>query len=449
MSKHVKIRKGVDIKLQGTAEKVFATVPSETYVIKPTDFHGRTPKLLVKVGDDVKAGSPLFYDKYNEKVKFTSPVSGEVVEINRGEKRRILEIKILADKEVRYENFKVADPASMSREEVLEVLLDSGCWPFIRQRPYSVVADPNETPKAIFISAFDSSPMAPDNDFVVHGKGEVFQKGLDVIKQLTNGKVHLNISKSANRSEVFTQAKGVQINTISGPHPAGNVGVQIHHIDPINKGERVWYLNPQDVLIIGSLFQEGKFKADRIVALTGSEVSKPKYFKTTIGASVKNILQDNVQAGNNRVISGNALTGEKISSEGFIGFYDSQITVLPEGDKEEFFGWLIPSPKKFSLSRTFFSWMTPGKEYRLSTISNGEERAYVVSGEYEKVFPMDIYPVHLIKAIMVEDVELMENLGIYEVAPEDFALCEFACTSKIDVQTIVREGLDLVQKECG
>jgi len=441
MSENIKIRKGLNIKLQGEAEKVFIDVPpSETYVIKPPDFINIRPKLLVNSGDEVKAGTPLFYDKDNEDVLFTSPVSGEVVEINRGAKRKIMEVKILADKKISYEPFKKSNPNDLSREKIIETMLKSGVWPLIRQRPAG-------NPKAIFISAFDTNPLAPDNDFVLHRNGEIFQAGLDAVAKLTSGKVHLNIKANTVTSRVFTYSKGVQINEISGPHPAGNIGVQIHHLDPVNKGDTVWYLYPQDVLIIGRLFLEGRFDASRIVVLTGSEVKKPRYYKMMIGASIKNMVVDNVKEGNLRYICGNVLTGTKILPEGYIGFYDTQITVIPEGDDEQFLGWLAPGLKKFSMSRTFLSWLMPNGEYRLNTNLNGEKRAYVITGEYEKVLPMDIHPVHLIKSIMIGDVEQMENLGIYEVSEEDFALCEFVCTSKINIQQIIREGLDLVKQE--
>lgn len=450
MSKHIKIRKGVNIKLVGEAEKVLVNAESpEIFTIKPSDFHGLTPKMLVKEGAEVKAGTILFFDKHREKIKYTSPVSGEIVEINRGEKRRILGVKILADKEIRYEDFGAANPNDLSREQIIEKLLESGIWPFIRQRPYSVVANPDDMPKSIFISAFNSAPLAPDNDFILHGHGELFQLGLDAVAKLTEGAVHLNVHADLKSSGVFTNSKNAQINEISGPHPSGNVGVQIHHIDPLNKGEKIWYLDPQNVLTIGALFKNGTLDATRVLTLCGSETEKPKYFKTVWGACTKNILAENVNEGNNRIICGNVLTGTKISSEGYLGFYDDQITVIPEGDEPEFMGWLSPGFDKFSMSRTFFSWLMPNKSYALNTGMHGEERAFVLTGQYEKVFPMDIYPVHLLKAMIVEDVELMENLGIYEVAPEDFALCEYACTSKINVQQIVREGLDLVQTECG
>ena len=449
MSKDVRIRKGVNIKLKGTAEKLYANpVTTSEIVLKPDDFPTTIPKLSVKVGDKVQAGSPLFYDKNNDAIKFTSPVSGEVTEIKRGEKRKILEIRVKADGTNSFASFKQGDPASMSREEIKENMLNSGVWPFVRQRPYEVIANPADAPKAIHVTAMDSSPLAPDYDFVVHGENEVFQTGLNALAKLTDGKVHLNVNANANADAAFTSAKSVQVNKVSGPHPAGNVGVQIHHIDPVNKGEVVWTLRALDVLTIGRLFKEGKFDASRVVALAGSKVKAPKYYRTILGANISEIVKDNIEEGESRYISGNVLSGTKIDADGHIGFYDYQLSVIPEGGNNQFFGWIAPGFSKFSLSRSFFSWIMPGKTYDLNTNMNGEERAFVVTGEYEKVFPMNIYPVHLVKAMVIKDIDLMESLGVYEVAPEDFALCEYACTSKIDTQKIVREALDLVKQEC-
>lgn len=449
MAKYIKIKRGLNIKLVGEANKIFSDLPlPETFAIKPPNFIGVTPKLLVKQGDEVQAGSPLFSDKNNEAVLFCSPVSGEVIEIIRGEKRKLLEVRILADKEIRYVDFKKTNPGDFSREDIIQLLLNSGVWPFIRQRPFGIIANPAVTPKSIFISTFDSNPLAPDNNFILGGNEEDFQTGLDALQKLTDGKVHLNINAGTAAPEVFTNAKGVEINKISGPHPAGNVGVQIHHIDPVNKGEVVWCLNPQDVLILGRLFNQGKFDAGRVVALTGSQIENPKYYKTIVGSAIKNIISDGgLKAGENRIISGNVLTGKQIPSDGYLDFYDSQITVIPEGHEHEFMGWLAPGFSKFSLSRTFFSWLTPNKKHDLNTNLHGEERPFVVTGEYEKVFPMDIFPVLLLKSILIEDIEMMEKLGIYEVVEEDFALCEFVCTSKIESQDIIRRGLDIIRKE--
>lgn len=451
MSKYIKIKRGLNIKLVGEADKIISDLPlPETFAIKPSSFIGVTPALLVKQGDEVQAGTPLFSDKNNEAIKFCSPVSGEVIDIIRGEKRKMLEVKILADKEIDYAAFNKANPADLSREDVIQALLDSGAWPLIRQRPFGIIANPGQTPKSIFISAFDSNPLAPDCNFIMQDNDPAFQTGLDALQKLTNGKVHLNINADTTPASIFTNSKGVEINKISGPHPAGNVGVQIHHIDPVNKGETVWCIHPQDVLIIGRLFNEGKFDASRTIALTGSQVINPKYYKTVIGSSVKHMISDAcLKKGISRIISGNVLTGKQIIAEGFLDFYDSQITVIPEGDEPEFIGWLKPGFDKLSMSRTFFSWLTPQKKHDLTTNMHGEERPFVVTGEYEKVFPMDIYPVHLLKSILIEDLEMMESLGIYEVVEEDFALCEFVCTSKIESQDIIRKGLDLVRKELG
>tara|TARA_B100001093_G_scaffold520411_1_gene615551 strand:- start:2008 stop:3360 length:1353 start_codon:yes stop_codon:yes gene_type:complete len=449
MSKDIRIKKGVNIRLKGSAERVYANISSsKLFFVKPTDFIGLKPKLTVKVGEKVLAGTPLFFDKENPSIRITSPVSGEVSEIRRGEKRKILSVVIKADDQISYKDFPKFKADEISRESIISQILESGLWPFIRQRPFAIIANPSDMPKSIFISAFDSAPLACDNDFVLHGMEEEFQNGLDIVSKLTEGPTHLNIDGNVNSSSVFTNAKRVEINNITGPHPAGNVGIQIHHIDPISKGELVWYMYPQDVIAIGRLFSQGKYDASRLIALAGSQVKKPRYYRTMQGALIGEMIKENVKEGNNRYISGNVLTGNQITAEDSLGFYHNEICIIPEGNKADFLGWLLPGLHKFSLSRTFFSWLNPKKEFDINANMNGEERAYVVTGQYENVLPMDIYPQHLIKSIMIGDIELMENLGIYEVSEEDFALCEFSCTSKIPVQKILREGLDLVKKEC-
>lgn len=448
MSKIIKIKKGLNIKLKGEAEKITVSPESvDTVLVSPLDFHGSVPKLSVNVGDNVKAGTPLFYDKLRPSVQFCSPVSGEVIEINRGEKRKLLSIRILADKQTEYVDFGKADPLSLSREEIVERIAKSGVWPSIRQRPFDVIANPENTPKSIVVSSFDTAPLAPDMDFVVHGCGTEFQTGLNALSKLASV-VYLNVHATKTKSDIFLKAQNVTLNTFDGPHPAGNAGVQIHHVDPVNKGESVWIMNPQDVVILGRLFTEGRYNAVKVIALTGSEVVKRRYVKVISGAPVKPILDGNLTAGKElRIISGNVLTGHHIPDNGHLGFYDNQITVIPEGKDPEFFGWLMPGLNKFSINRSFFSWLTPGKQYTLDTALHGEDRAFVVTGEYEKVFPMNIYPVYLLKSILANDIEQMESLGIYEVAPEDFALCEFVCTSKINTQDIVRKGLDSIMEE--
>ena len=450
MSQTITIRKGLDINMKGKAEKILVeNAKSKNISIQPPNFTALTPKLLVKVGDKVKAGSPVFFDKYRESIQFVSPASGTVKDIVRGAKRRVMEIIIEADAEISYLEAKQTDVQQLDGAAVKEMMLSAGLWPFLRMRPIDIIADPKDTPKAIFISSFDSNPLAPDNNFILDGKSAEFNSGIELLNKLTDGKVHLQTRKSAN--DVFKNAKGVQVNLVKGAHPAGNVGVQMHHIDPINKGEVVWYINPQDVLILGRYSLTGKYDATKIVAVTGENIAERKYVKTLIGSSVNSIIACKPDD-NSRVISGNPLTGSQIDVNGYLSFYDSQITVLPEGDQYKFFlteGWLSAGFKRFSASRAYPTWlMSKSKEYAIDTNINGEERAFVVSGQYEKVFPFDIYPVYLIKSILANDIERMENLGIYEVAPEDFALCEFVCTSKINVQQIVRDGLDMIYDEC-
>jgi Na+-transporting NADH:ubiquinone oxidoreductase subunit A len=452
MSKTVKLRKGLDIRLVGVANKVKTDVPMPKVVsIKPTDFHGITPKMLVKEGETVTAGQPIFQDKYQEAVKFVSPVNGTLKAIVRGAKRRILEVRVDVAETQSFEGGTAIDVAGMSGDQVKETMLSAGLWPFVKQRPIDIVANPNHTPKAIFISAFDSAPLAPDFDFVLHGKQKEFQAGLDAVSKLTDGKVHVTLNGNAPADATFTGAQGVEINKIHGKHPAGNVGTQIHHIDPINKGEYVWVLNAQDVAIIGRYFMTGKFIPKKTIALTGSEVKDAQYMDVIIGTNIAEIVKGKFTSDNVRIISGNVLTGEKVDADGFLGFYDNQITVIPEGDQLKFVltkGWLGPGFDKFSNSRLFPTFLSGSKKFRLDTNLNGEERAFVVTGELEKVFPFDILPMQLIKAAITDDIDNMELLGIYEVAPEDFALCEYVCTTKINIQDKIRNGLDLIQEEC-
>ncbi|NOX46835.1 MAG: Na(+)-translocating NADH-quinone reductase subunit A [Chlorobi bacterium] len=447
MSKDIKIKNGLDIKLVGKAENKVSDHSSADFAIKPPDFTGVFPKLFVKPGDTIKAGTPLFFDKYRDNIVFSSPVSGKVVEVRRGAKRKMLEVRIESDGKQDYVDFGKADPGKLSKDEVTEKLLKSGVWANIRQRPYSVIANPGHNPKAIFISAFDSAPLAIDMDFVLDKEASAFQAGIDALKKLTDGKIHLNIKAGQTKSAAFLNAKNVEINSFSGKHPAGNVGVQIHHIDPINKGDVVWYVHPQAVVAIGKLFQEGKYDANRIVALAGSEVKNPQYYKVLAGISLNGLFNGKTTDGDLRYISGNVLSGTSVGKDGYLGFYDYQLSVIPEGNYHEFLGWAMPRFKNFSFSKSFFSWLTPNKEYRLDTNLNGGHRAFVLTGEYEKVFPFDIYPMQLLKAIMVKDIDKMENLGIYEVDEEDFALCEFIDVSKTEMQSIVREGLDFIRKE--
>jgi Na+-transporting NADH:ubiquinone oxidoreductase subunit A len=450
MAEVIKIKKGLDIKMNGQAEKIYVQAPrAKTYAIKPGDWHALTPKIIPKLCDPVKVGTPIFFDKYNPEIKFTSPVSGILLSINRGERRRIIEVVVEDDGKDTKEKFLKGDPADLKREQIVENLLNSGLWPMIRQRPYSVIARPNTTPKSIFISAFDTAPLAPDYDFIMKDLEEEFQWGVNVLKQLTEGKVHLNLDGRIPTVKTLSNIQGVEINRFNGPHPAGNVGIQIHKLDPINKGDIVWVVKPQDVVAIGRLFKTGHYDPSVVVALTGSRVSKPQYYKTIRGSAIAPILEKQLKEGENRVISGSVLNGRQIDPEkGYVGFFDSQITVIPEGNQYEMFGWIKPGFNKFSISRSFAStWLFPNKKFELDTNLHGGPRAFVMTGDYEKVLPMDIYPMQLLKSILVNDIDKMEQLGIYEVDEEDLALCEVVCTSKTQVTKIIREGLRAIRKE--
>ena len=450
MSKVITLRKGLDINLAGAAARRLTVLPTAAeYGLSPLDFEGVTPKLLVKAGDEVKAGTPLFFDKKDERILFTSPVSGTVAAVNRGEKRKVLSVTVTPSKEQTYETFPKLDPTKASRDELVELLLKAGLWPMLVQRPYGIIANPSDRPKAIFVSAFDSAPLAPDYDFVLAGEQQNLEAGLAVLGRLTEGKVHL--SMRAKAEGLFATLKGAELHTFAGKHPAGNVGVQIHHIDPINKGEVVWTVNVQDVAIIGRLVREGRVDMTRTIAVAGSEVAEPQYYRLVAGARIDSVLEGRIkpqaEGDTVRIIAGNVLTGAKRTMTEFTGFYAHMLTVIPEGDKYELFGWMLPRLKKFSVSRAYFSWLFPKREYRLDTNLNGGERPFVVTGLYERYLPMDIYPMYLLKACLAGDIEKMENLGIYEVVEEDFALCEFVDPSKIEIQQVIRDGINLMIKE--
>jgi len=451
MSATININKGLTIKLKGVSEKLITDLPrTDVYAIKPTDFHGIIPKLTIRVGDKVKAGDILFYSKSNELVKFAAPVSGEITTITRGERRRILDIRIKADAQDSFKDFEIKNPNDLSIDELKNHLSEAGCYPYIMQRPYDIIADPNDTPKAIFISSFSTAPLAADQVFAMQGMEEAFQTGIDALAKLTNGKVHLSVK--ADQNSFFDKVKNVNIHRVAGKHPAGNVGVQINKIDPINQGERIWTLNPQDVALIGRLFLTGKYDATRVIAFAGSEIKEPRYVKTKQGVKIEHLYNTCMlgAAADIRIINGDVLSGKWVRKNNFLSFYNTLISVIPEGNHYTFFGWMpFTQNKLFSMSRTFFSWLTPNKEYTLDTNMNGEKRAMVMTGEMEKVFPMDIFPMQLLKATLISDIEKMEKLGIYEVIPEDFALIDYTSSSKIEAQTIIREGLDLMIKEVG
>ncbi|MCC8088586.1 MAG: Na(+)-translocating NADH-quinone reductase subunit A [Rikenellaceae bacterium] len=451
MSNVIRIKKGLDISLEGAAtESVMQLPTADKYAVKPDDFKGFTPKLLVKQGDVVAAGSPLLFDKYRPEWVVTSPVSGTVSSINRGEKRKILEVVVTSDGKNESKEFPVKPTRDLKKEELTKLLLDSGLWNFIIQRPYGIVANPEDSPKSIFISGFDTAPLAPDMNFVLKKEGDNIQVGLEALAKLTSGEVNLSLNADSETG-VLNKVKGAKIHLFEGPHPTGNVGVQINNLSPINKGEVVWTIDIQNLAILGRFIKTGKVDMTKTIALTGSQIENPQYYTIIGGASISSIVQGRIKpqkSGDSvRIISGNVLTGQKVEESGYIGFYSNQITVIPEGDKYEMLGWIAPRFNKFSTSRSYFSWLRPKKKYDLDTNMNGGERALVMTGIYEKYFPMNIYPIYLLKAIMAGDIDKMENLGIYEVIEEDIALCEFVDPSKTEMQAILREGINAMIKE--
>lgn len=449
MSLKFNLKKGFDINLDGNAiEEIGSEFKSNSFAIKPTDFINITrPKLLVDVGDDVKAGTPVVYDKLSENIMYCSPVSGEVIDIIRGDKRRLEEIRILPDKTNKFLNHKKyseKEIQKLSREDIIDNLTKSGVWPNLIQRPFGLVADSEVEPKSIHISFFDSSPLAPNYSFIYKEELENIEFGLLVLSKLTNGKIHLN--HNSESIKYFKNDK-YQNNEFSGPHPSGNVGVQIHHIDPVNKNDIVWSTTPAGLIQIGKLFIKGIYDASKIISLVGSSVEKPMYYKCLSGFSVNDIISKNVSDENVRVISGNVLTGTSIGNEGYLGFYDNMITVIPEGDNHAFLGWIMPVINKLSFQRAFglLSFLNPNKKYKLDTNTNGELRAFVQSGVFEKVLPMDILPTYLFKSILANDYDEMEELGIYELVEEDVALCEFVDVSKNEIQKLLRTGLNMLK----
>ncbi|MBQ5751451.1 MAG: Na(+)-translocating NADH-quinone reductase subunit A [Bacteroidaceae bacterium] len=447
MHRVVKISKGLNINLKGApANEMTSVAAPKLYALMPSDFTRVTPKVVVKPEDAVKAGDALFIDKANPEIQFVSPVSGKVVAVNRGERRRVLSVVVESDGKFESVEYKAKDIHSLSADEVKADLLKAGLFAFLRQRPYDVIADPKDTPRAIYVSAFDSKPLAVDFEVALKGNEDDFQAGLDALSRLAP--VHLGIC-ACQKATALTVAKNVTTTVFSGPHPAGNVGVQINKTAPINKGEVVWTVAAEDVIFIGRLFNKGKIDFTRTIAVAGSEVKNPSYSKVVLGAQLTTLLAGRL---NNdyelRIIDGNVLTGKKTTADGFLGAFSTQVTVIPEimgGD--EMLGWAAPRFGMYSTSRSYFSWLFPKRKYAIDARIKGGERHMIMSNEYDKVFPMDIYPEYLLKAIITGNIDKMEQLGIYEVAPEDFALCEFVDSSKLELQRIVREGLDKLRAE--
>lgn len=445
----IKIKKGIDIHLVGEAKKEVKDYMPQLFAIKPHDFIGVVPKMHVAEGDDVKVGTVLFHDKNNEGVFFTSPASGKVKAIVRGEKRVILQVVIESDGKFETIDFGKADPSKLSRNEIVEKLVQSGTWTMLRQRPYSTIAKTQDEPKCIAVSMFDTAPLAPDNNFIVKDQMAAIKAGVEALAKLTNGMVYLNVNSSETQQALASlnlSAKNVTVTEFQGPHPAGNVSTQLNVLSPINKGETVWYTYAQNLIAIGNLFLNGVYDSSRVVAFTGSEVKEPMYYRTRIGADMSG-LYANIATENVRIISGNVLTGKKINGENFLGYYDSQVTVIPEGDHYQLFGWLAPNFKKFTSTNTMGASLCKKSKKVLDTNLNGGIRPLIMTGNFEKVFPFDIYPMQLIKACIIKDIDQMEELGIYEIDAEDFALCEVIDPSKTAIQQIVRESLEMLRKE--
>ncbi len=450
MSNNIDLKRGLDIPISGTAvQKTRKVIKPDVVAVKPTDFRGLMPRLLVREGDKVMAGSPVLADKKSPEILFASPVSGTVAEIVRGEKRKLLEVRIKADETQEYVDFGARKVSGLSADEIKDALLKSGLWPAFIQRPYGIIANPEIRPKAIFVSAFSTAPLAACAEYVFKDEMENIQTAVNAIAKLTDGGVHVSLNSENYSGTPFHKLENVTFHVFSGKHPAGNVGVQIHHISPILKGETVWTVSPLMLAAIGKLFNTGKYDLSRLVAVSGPEANDPCYVQGIAGMPMESIA-DFCKDGKSsvRFISGDVLTGKNVGEQGFLGFHDNQVTLIEEGNHYEMLGWAKPfRTSLFSFSHTYFSWLTPGKKYDMDTNLHGGPRAFVMSDVYGKVLPMDIYPVYLIKACLAGDIDKMEKFGIYEVLEEDLALCEYVCPSKIEIQSILSDGIDLMMKE--
>lgn len=447
MAKVFKLHKGLDINLVGAAKKEKIRMQSNgKYALQPEDFPGVTPKVVVKEGDKVKAGDALFINKHYPTVKFASPVSGTVMAVVRGERRKVLSIEITADANQAFVDYGKKDVSQLDAQSVKQALLDAGLFGYINQLPYAVSTNPDTQPKAIFVSALRDKPLAADFEYEVEGQEQDFQTGLTALSKIAT--TYLGIGRNQS-SPALASAKDVDVNVFDGHCPAGNVGVQVNHISKVNKGEVVWTVDPTAVLFFGRLFNTGRVNLTRTVAFVGSEVEHPSYVDMLVGEELSTLLSNSVKTNRNvRIINGNVLTGRPTTKNGYLGAHTSEITVIPEGDDvDEFAGWIMPRLKQYSVNRSYFSWLCGKQQYALDARVKGGVRHMIMSGEYDNVMPMDIYPEYLIKAIIAGDIDKMEQLGIYEVAPEDFALAEFVDSSKLELQRIVRQGLDMLRKE--
>lgn len=445
MIRHIKLKKGLDIRLKGQAQQTVRELPVQgTYSIVPDDFYGFKPKPVVKDGDTVKAGDALFISKEIPELKVVSPVSGKVTGVVRGERRKLMSFNVEASSQQEWKTFNTDVSTA---EELKALLLDAGLFAFIRQRPFDIVANPQDKPKGIFVSTFSKMPLAQDFTFAVKGEEEYLRIGIEALGMIAQVYAGISPEQADIMPSLLPKAN---ICIFSGPNPSGNVGVQINHLNPVNKGEVVWTIGAEEVIFIGRLIKEGKVDLTRTIAVAGAEVKEPAYCKTLVGTALATILSDNLcHKDHIRIINGNPLVGTKTTLDAYLAARATEVTVIPEGDdKDEVLGWIMPRFKDFSTNRSYFTWLQSNKkEYNLDARIKGGERHIIMSGEYDRYLPMDIYGGYLIKAILTGDLDRMEALGIYEVAPEDFAVAEFADSSKLELQRIVREGLDLLRKE--
>ena len=449
MSNNIYLKKGLDLPINGTAtQNTKKVIVPDVVAVKPTDFRSLVPKLLVREGDKVLAGTPVLADKMSQNILFASPVSGTVAEVVRGEKRKLLEVRIKADAEQEYVDYGVKNVADMTAEQIKEALLAAGLWPALTQRPYGIIANPEVKPKAIFVSAFSTAPLAASPEYALRDDFEHIQTAINALGKLTDGGVHFSLNSANYAGTPFHKIENVIQHTFTGKHPAGNVGVQIHHISPIRKGETVWTVSLLMLAAIGKLFNTGKYDVRRKIAVTGPKAINPAYVEGYPGIAIKDVAEFYNASENLRFVSGDVLTGTNVGADGYLGFFDNQITILEEGDKYELLGWAKPVRcKLFSASRTYFSWLTPKKKYDMDTNLHGGPRAFVLNDVYTKVLPMDLYPVHLLKACLANNIDDMEKFGIYEVLEEDLALCEYVDPSKIYIQQIITDGIALMLKE--
>ena len=448
--KGIRSRRGAKLNIKGVAEKTLSkTSSSPTYALNPDDFFGTTPKLLVKEGASLKAGDPIFFSKQDPRIKIVSPISGTIKAIERGPKRKIEKILIESNQSSEVRTHDVKNWDNLNRDALVALLLESGNWPFIKQRPYGTLANPDETPKAIFVSAIDTAPLAADQEYLLANHHENFQRGINVLNKLVDQAVFLGVD--ASHTAPFDHVENVQMYTVSGPHPAGNLSFHIQQLSPINMGEYVWTINPEDVVNLGRFFNDGVFSPQRTVAFAGNALKNPKYFTAKIGVELAPMIKEvKIMEDSPRYINGDVLSGSSTTASGHLGYYNNLVSVIPEGNTYRMFGWLpFVDNSIMSLSNTSFSRLFNKKGFDIDTNLNGEERALVVTGEMEKVFPLDLYPMQLLKACMIEDIEKMEALGIYEVVPEDFGLIDYANTSKIEAQEIIRKGIELMINEVG